>query len=1263
MDSPNKKRNRIPTSCLVCRKRKSKCDRTRPVCGTCKKKLIAHLCNYEDESPNLGPGNTTYLPMSAAPPLSVHFGQPMNPSPHLSNPPTFHAPPPPGQLPHGVPGTLGGASGGIPGQVFPLPGLWAASKTGYFEVPHKQANQAHDQTHTPPSVLKSFNLNVSVNGNAKIPGPGHTSLGQTLQTQQNHQAQNHQAGPNYQAPQNHQTSQNHRSPQNHQITQNHHTPLASQSYKSNHQNIPSIHANYTHLQLQQPQQQVSPVFQYYQPRDSVSSGSSLHSRVPELAPLAPIRAKLILSVTSQLLLPDDNANTTLPPPKVPLSFLANPQITPAALSASSSLLPAGSVAMQHTEPTIVIQPHVMPSIDLSPAATLSLASSLAMAPTVLKTTGPQPHSIDELAFRLPQKRAFSQRATDDSGPNFVTVTIGSNVLRIDADDAMDSFSGASHAMLVEGSYWQQQGPISYVGLTKSDPYIKLLRTFTLELFKSDQFSKFILVRRRRQALMNGSPSSHSITASSASDDRSEYSEHSSHLDDANEEQGGSDSEVDIETEGGLVVTAILAAPNTDPPVGSLPAQFPTIRGIQSLKSIYSSKEEYYSFVKVSVLEILPRKRAVQLALQRFFRYVLPFVPILDEGTFLAELDVVFNNSYEDDSDGFYSLLKIRNDNHLNVVGQLLLMTRLGYMSLIPNNENDVAYTSREQELIKDITRFKSDQYISIVNLCIAEEKIQTKSTFKFVQALTLLHFYRSVAPNDCHGLSGSDSQLLFGAIVTHALSIGLNRDPTKFYDINSISKKPGFVKQWRSLWHYICNVDALQAMYCGTPLKIPSLDISDVKKPDIFFVNAENYDFYDQRSTMLESYRRIINMVTNLRVKPKVIEVLQETSQLENLFLEIFGTDFFRDYVCKPAVEQNDLHGTFDQLKHEESFTKVNRFVCFMHMRANLSCLYYLIALHYEHRLDQDKNAEIGPGIELFKVFIRSVIQLVYIMSYALDNSQELFGRSYDYVVTSRIEQSMIKTHSFVTSFFIRLVNYKRSLAVEEDKTNGSGYQGGVEDFDARCEVVDSLFTIALIEAELFVGHFRVLSKTYINSYKLYVMAYFVLKQCMENPEKLFGTSGDKMDYFHEGTNMLQFLKIPELQSLCKLFEEFRVAKLELIQRQKTHSKTAKADPLQKADSNKPDDSFGFKDPSKGSDADAFDAIIGGTVDIVSSFDVSTANREMYANANTINTYGILLEKHMHSDFLKEVFDEQSMIGNEELLKLFELYGDLDTMA
>lgn len=926
---------------------------------------------------------------------------------------------------------------------------------------------------------------------------------------------------------------------------------------------------------------------------------------------------------------------------------------------------------------IGIQPPIMAhSADLSPSATISLSSSMAMPPSGLLKVPPLiAGSADELIFRSPQKGKISGHIEEEKTTNFVPISIGSNVLQIDANDIMESFSGASHSLMVEGSYWQQQGPISYVGLTKSDPYIKLVRSFTLELFKSDQFSQFILVRKRRHASINASPSSQEMVCSSISGgdeaNRSENSDFSAQFDDDKGEitHGTSDSEVDIESEDALIVTRIQADPKLEIPTDEpfLP-QFATLSGIQSFRSIHSSKEEYYAFVKASMLQILPRKRSICEAISRFFRYVFPFVPIFDRDTFINDIKNIFNKNYPDTTDGYYDQVWLRNDNQLNTIGQLLLMIRLGYMTLIPNNESTVVYSAQQQELIKDITRFKSDQYISVVNLCIPEEKVQTKSTFKFVQGLVLLHFYRSVAPNDCLGLSGSDSQLLFGAIANHALSIGLNRDPMKYEDIRFISKKPAFVNQWRHLWNYICCVDALLAMYCGTPLKILSLEISDVERPEYKEISPESTKFYDQMNLMSGSYRRIINKITNLQTKPKVIEVLLETSRMEKLFLEIFGTDFFRDYVCKPATEQDDPNSLFDELKHEESFMKVNRFVCFIHMRANLSCLYYLIVLHYEHKHDENKDAEISAGIELFKIFIISVIQVVYIMSYALDNSQELFGRSYDYFITAQIEKSMIKTHNFITSFFIRLINYKRSLACEEDKQrNGAQLDAGSlnEDFDLRCEVVDSLFTIALIEAELFVGNFRVLSKTYINSYKLYVMAYFILKQCMENPEKLFGGVDNGKKYFHEGTNMLQFLKIPELQSLCKLCEEFRVAKLELIRRQKNHSKIANPNQEQSLDTIVQDknkvtefDSNKFRV----TDVNQVNAILDNNMNLDTNFDVATANRAMYANENTINTYGILQERHMHSDFLKEVFDEQSMIGNEELLKLFELYGDLDTM-
>lgn len=49
MDVPKasrKQRNRVPISCLNCKKRKVKCDKVKPACGGCVKNQVAHLCHY-----------------------------------------------------------------------------------------------------------------------------------------------------------------------------------------------------------------------------------------------------------------------------------------------------------------------------------------------------------------------------------------------------------------------------------------------------------------------------------------------------------------------------------------------------------------------------------------------------------------------------------------------------------------------------------------------------------------------------------------------------------------------------------------------------------------------------------------------------------------------------------------------------------------------------------------------------------------------------------------------------------------------------------------------------------------------------------------------------------------------------------------------------------------------------------------------------------------------------------------------------------------
>lgn len=804
--------------------------------------------------------------------------------------------------------------------------------------------------------------------------------------------------------------------------------------------------------------------------------------------------------------------------------------------------------------------------------------------------------------------------TKDPGPEYVSISIGSNVLQIELNDTIEFFSNASNSLLVEGDYWQQQGPLSYVGLTKSDPFIKIVRSFSIEIFRTEEFANFVHRKKKkpnRPLDSKTSPGSGSSVSGPPDESMSGQDPPDSKEDDT-----------DLISADALVTTRIGESdpeklPFSDSPVASM--GFPNFQVLQSLMLLRTA---YFAFVEDQVVRLLPSRDSLYFAVNRFFKHVAPFIPVLNETTFCSDVRPLLGGKFPENSDSAYHRVFIRDEHDLNLAGQLLLVLRLGYMTVIPTADSDCDLSAGEKLLVRSVTRFKSDHYVSVINLCVADEKIHRKSSFRIVQSLALLFYYRLVAPNDCLGLSALDSQLLFGAIVNHALSIGLNRDPMAYADIHYISKKDDFVNTWRTIWHWIAATDAMGAMLCGTPPKIPSLDISSVQNPNFDHLSPQNASaarhLHEKTHESCESYRFVLGKLTNMKNKAKVIDVLKETSRLEGVFLELFGQDFFKDYVCTPAPAHSDSSDNSDKLRRDDALLKVNRFLTFIHLRASLSCLYYMVVIHYEEKLDADPNAHISAGIELFKIFIRSVVQLVYIMSYALDNSHELFGRYYDFILTSGIERCLIKTHNFITSFFIRLVNYKRTLVMMLLS------HGDDLDIAARSEVVDTLFAIAMSDAELFVGNFHTLSKTYINSYKIYVMAYFVLKQCMENPEKLFEGVVNHKRYFHDGNNLLQFFSIPELHSLCKLCEEFRIAKVESERRQKRRPRAHTKD----------------------------------SPDVSDDVDVSMANRAMYANRNTVNTYGTLKEKHMYLDFGKHAFDEQSMIGNEELLRLFELYGD-----
>lgn len=853
----------------------------------------------------------------------------------------------------------------------------------------------------------------------------------------------------------------------------------------------------------------------------------------------------------------------------------------------------------------------------------------------LLTASSDSHSTDRhrLSVLLPPVGLSSSEKQD-----LVSVSIGpSSLLKVNSFDTLE-LPNASVALIAEGWYWHEGGFLLHFGLTKSDPFLSILRNFSIAMLRSGEISQYVQLRKYKPKPSKTTP--HDVLPPKNDEEKgltktdnalqpspSEKSIHSF-------KPQKSDAELEEDNflgEDGLLLTKIEQKKTTISSRSSSDNLFP---GILQLATRPLRREEFYRVVESVVLKVLPRKRNIFTLFCRFFKHVFPFVPVLDEVMTMQDIKPLFDDQFPEFAGDFYTAMTITSDEDLLSVAILLLTTRLGYMLMIHNDPAANKYSEEEQGMEDDMVRFSNEKWADVVTLCLPDERMCLKSTFKTVQCLTLLHFYRLVVPSDCHGLTGQDLQILFGAIIKHAFSIGLNRDPSKYVAHEVIYKKEPLVKVWRRLWYYLVTVDAVNAMHSGSVLNIRDLDISDVEEPLWDTKTRTMNEVTDKLAEVCSHYRALCIMLSSVRKQPRVVDMLAETNRLETIFFDYFGKDFFKEYICKP-VPSDPAAGTDE---HEESFVKVLKFRLFIHLRTNLSCMYYVIAKQYEADLNNGGTPSMAAGIELFKIYIRSVVQLVYIMLYVLEYLVDLFGRNYDYILTAHNEREMIKIHVFVTSFFTRLLHHKKLLTIQQRQNPDSS-------LDLRLGAVDTLFAMILIEAELFVGNFKTLSKKYRNSYKLYVMTYFVLKQCMENPERFFQITIEDKRFFHDGANMLSFFTLSELQHLCTICEEFRIAKLELNQRRQRARQNDK-----KLDVNTSNPAF-HRSSAQHTDTES------------AKMPLSVENLKGLKERTSSSTPGQFFNNSL-SDVASDIplypldMAENPLMTNEDLMKLF--YGDVD---
>lgn len=339
--------------------------------------------------------------------------------------------------------------------------------------------------------------------------------------------------------------------------------------------------------------------------------------------------------------------------------------------------------------------------------------------------------------------------------------------------------------------------------------------------------------------------------------------------------------------------------------------------------------------------VLPKKRVIWKLIHRFFTWVYPYCPFLDEEYFRRDVArIIGPESYDDEP---LSKIEIEKKLDLATMGILLIVLRYSYLTLFSNNTELNEQTLRSEDPDPKIQAMKylmlnpiNINSIDVAELCLEQFKLLRKTSFTVLQLALYIRLYHTYAPEDGDGADGGDSQVLSSVLIQMAYSLGLNREPDENSPdlrINNLSRK---------IWQYLIVSDLHLGITFGNPLSTDTI-YYDTKIP--FYVpGGENLiDKVRDRqisqrfglfSTWHDDIRNILKMTLGIKTRTSVPDLCNRLSTYELHWYQTSGTlsDALK---CENSSEQAIIDRNF--------ITKI-----YLGMKSFLLTLYFHLYLHYE---------------------------------------------------------------------------------------------------------------------------------------------------------------------------------------------------------------------------------------------------------------------------------------------------------------------------
>ncbi|CUM64882.1 uncharacterized protein PRCAT00002498001 [Priceomyces carsonii] len=359
---------------------------------------------------------------------------------------------------------------------------------------------------------------------------------------------------------------------------------------------------------------------------------------------------------------------------------------------------------------------------------------------------------------------------------------------------------------------------------------------------------------------------------------------------------------------------------------------------------------------------LPPQRVIWQLIDRFFKNLYPFMPILDEKQFRSRVSKMIGpEGYEDIK---ISVLNISQKVELAWFGSLLIVMKLSFLSLFSSSsvnlsnfeEKDAKESCDVKYLLNNLT---NENFVAIAHECLNQFLLFRKVSLPIYQCAFLMKCYYMLSPEEGEGSDNNETRVYTGILVQMAYSISLHRDLC-------VSKNDAETARLENVkrknWFYLLLLDTLSAFSEGNFFSMREGSF-DTKLP-VYVEGAENVEDVEIEKTVISMFEHVAKLVAPLRrllvrlldVRSKVLmfEVADELDHLEIFLLQNYGTlkELFENYVDSGP---------------SSVFERVLKIKVYLPTR----CFFISIYLHFILKYELSKNSQ------LLFFYVRKALSIV----------------------------------------------------------------------------------------------------------------------------------------------------------------------------------------------------------------------------------------------------------------------------------------------